>query len=116
MVHKRVMGELAISRAIGDSDFKEKDFKLVLADPEVVEETVRADDEFLVLACDGMCCSPRQFQNFMHSVARDVRWMKNQQEREDGGSDMRGSRSSPGSSFPVVLSVRVFLLSQVSTT
>jgi serine/threonine protein phosphatase PrpC len=54
VIHKRVMGELAISRAIGDADFKEKDFKLVLSEPEVKEVTFGPTDDFVVLACDGL--------------------------------------------------------------
>ncbi len=54
VIHKRVMGELAISRAIGDKDFKAADFKLVIADPEIVTDTVSEGDEFIVLACDGL--------------------------------------------------------------
>jgi serine/threonine protein phosphatase PrpC len=54
VVHKRVMGELAISRAIGDLDFKEKGFLFVLADPEIVERQLTHEDVALVVACDGL--------------------------------------------------------------
>jgi protein phosphatase 2C len=54
VIHKRVMGELAISRAIGDRDFKESDVKLVVADPELYDTDLTDNDEFLVLACDGL--------------------------------------------------------------
>jgi len=55
VIHRRVMGELAISRAIGDKDFKAQDFKLVIADPEIKTDTIQTgDDAFIVIACDGL--------------------------------------------------------------
>jgi protein phosphatase 2C family protein 2/3 len=54
VVHKRVMGELAISRAIGDLDFKEKGFLFVLADPEIESITLTAQHSYIILACDGL--------------------------------------------------------------
>jgi serine/threonine protein phosphatase PrpC len=54
VVHKRVMGELAVSRAIGDMEFKEKGFVFVVANPEIDVRQINADDEFLLLACDGL--------------------------------------------------------------
>ena len=59
VVHKRVMGELAISRAIGDMDFKrpssnEPGFNFVVADPEIGERQLKDDEDVLVLACDGL--------------------------------------------------------------
>ena len=54
VVHKRVMGELAISRAIGDVDFKQTGFLFVLADPEVAVRELREEEDILVLACDGL--------------------------------------------------------------
>ena len=59
VVHKRVMGELAISRAIGDMDFKrpssnEPGFNFVVADPEVGERQVKDEEDVLLVACDGL--------------------------------------------------------------
>lgn len=54
VVHKRVMGELAISRAIGDVDFKETGFLFVLADPELCTQQLSSSDQFVVLCCDGL--------------------------------------------------------------
>lgn len=54
VVHKRVMGELAISRAIGDLDFKETGFLFVLADPELCTQQLTTNDRFVLLACDGV--------------------------------------------------------------
>ncbi|XP_024540912.1 probable protein phosphatase 2C 45 isoform X1 [Selaginella moellendorffii] len=46
----RVGGVLAVSRAFGDSSLK----KFVLADPEIQEERITEDVEFLLLASDGL--------------------------------------------------------------
>lgn len=55
---KRVDGELAVSRSLGDFQFKQEDISpeqyKVTANPEVRIETRRSDDEFIVLACDGI--------------------------------------------------------------
>ena len=54
----RVNGNLALSRAIGDFDFKKgaslsPQQQIVTAFPDVIEHTITGDDEFLVIACDG---------------------------------------------------------------
>lgn len=51
-------GNLALSRAIGDFEFKKSadlapEQQIVTAFPDVVMHDVSADDEFLVIACDG---------------------------------------------------------------
>ncbi len=46
----RVQGVLAISRAIGDHELA----PYVIPDPEVCCETITNDDEFVILACDGV--------------------------------------------------------------
>ncbi|CAG8451464.1 6714_t:CDS:2 [Ambispora leptoticha] len=55
----RVNGNLALSRAIGDFEFKQNenlppDEQIVTAMPEIKEETMTTETEFLVLACDGI--------------------------------------------------------------
>ncbi|CAH1776587.1 unnamed protein product [Owenia fusiformis] len=55
----RVNGNLALSRALGDFVFKKNDKKkaeeqIVTANPDIVENEITADHEFLVLACDGI--------------------------------------------------------------
>lgn len=55
----RVNGNLALSRAIGDFEFKKSadlspEQQIVTAFPDVVTHEVSNDDEFLVIACDGM--------------------------------------------------------------
>ncbi|XP_024878511.1 probable protein phosphatase 2C T23F11.1 [Temnothorax curvispinosus] len=57
--YKRVNGNLALSRALGDFIFKRNDHKsaqeqIVTAFPEVQQFTVDEDWEFIVLACDGI--------------------------------------------------------------
>ena len=57
----RVNGNLALSRAIGDFEFKKSadlspEQQIVTAFPDVVTHEVSNDDEFLVIACDGMFC------------------------------------------------------------
>ncbi|XP_029923593.1 protein phosphatase, Mg2+/Mn2+ dependent, 1Na (putative) [Myripristis murdjan] len=55
----RINGSLAVSRALGDFDFKEVDWRpqteqLVSPEPEVFELERTPEDEFLILACDGV--------------------------------------------------------------
>lgn len=56
----RVNGNLALSRAIGDFEFKKSaelppEQQIVTAFPDVEEHELTDEDEFLVLACDGEC-------------------------------------------------------------
>ncbi|KAF9096189.1 Protein phosphatase 2C 2 [Mortierella sp. AM989] len=55
----RVNGMLALSRALGDFEYKQNQMldpeeQIVIANPDVVEHKLTADDEFMVLACDGI--------------------------------------------------------------
>jgi len=54
----RVNGNLALSRAIGDFEFKKSaelapEQQIVTAYPDVMVHDLTDDDEFLVIACDG---------------------------------------------------------------
>jgi protein phosphatase 2C family protein 2/3 len=54
----RVNGNLALSRAIGDFEFKKSaelapEQQIVTAYPDVTVHDISDDDEFLVVACDG---------------------------------------------------------------
>jgi protein phosphatase 2C family protein 2/3 len=54
-----VNGNLALSRAIGDFEFKKSadlapEQQIVTAFPDVVSHDIADDDEFLVIACDGI--------------------------------------------------------------
>ena len=56
----RVNGNLALSRAIGDFEFKKSaelspEQQIVTAFPDVIAHSISNDDEFLVIACDGVC-------------------------------------------------------------
>jgi protein phosphatase 1L len=46
----RVCGILAVSRAFGDKPLK----KFVIAKPYIQEETIERDDEFIIMASDGV--------------------------------------------------------------
>jgi len=54
----RVDGLIAVSRAIGDGDFKDGDgapeTQAITCVPDVLEREVKAADQFVVLACDGL--------------------------------------------------------------
>lgn len=55
----RVNGNLALSRALGDFEFKGNvglppESQIVTADPEVIQKQLKEDHEFMVLACDGI--------------------------------------------------------------
>ncbi|ODV89609.1 hypothetical protein CANCADRAFT_16654, partial [Tortispora caseinolytica NRRL Y-17796] len=73
----RVNGNLALSRALGDFSFKRSanlppEEQIVSAVPEIIEHTITADDEFVVLACDGIwdCMTNQQVVEFVRrSVA-----------------------------------------------
>ncbi len=56
----RVNGNLALSRAIGDFEFKKSadlspEQQIVTAFPDVITHEISDEDEFLVIACDGRC-------------------------------------------------------------
>lgn len=53
-------GNLALSRAIGDFEFKQNyalppEEQVVTVNPEIIVHDVTPEDEFLVIACDGEC-------------------------------------------------------------
>jgi protein phosphatase 2C family protein 2/3 len=54
----RVNGIIAISRAIGDWEYKNPQFKpednMVSAVPEIMVEPLRPDHDFMIIACDGI--------------------------------------------------------------
>ncbi|KAH7885274.1 PP2C-domain-containing protein [Phlebopus sp. FC_14] len=68
----RVNGNLALSRALGDFEFK-KNYSLIpqkqviTADPDITVHELSSEDEFLVLACDGIwdCLSSQQVVDFI---------------------------------------------------
>lgn len=69
----RVNGSLNLARAIGDMEFKQNKYlpaekQVVTADPDVTSVELCEDDEFLVIACDGIwdCMSSQQLVDFIH--------------------------------------------------
>lgn len=68
----RVNGNLALSRAIGDFDFKKNtdlpaEQQAVTANPDIIERQLTAEDEFIVLACDGIwdCMSNQEVVDYI---------------------------------------------------
>lgn len=79
----RVNGNLALSRAIGDIEFKRnthlsKEAQIVTADPEITVHDVTGEEEFLVLACDGIwdCLSSQQVVDFVRREIAKGRELK----------------------------------------
>lgn len=53
-----ISGNLSLSRAIGDFQFKTNhqltpEQQIITADPDISEHAITDEDEFLILACDG---------------------------------------------------------------
>lgn len=68
----RVNGNLALSRALGDFEFKqnyglEPEKQIVTADPDIITHKLDGEEEFLILACDGIwdCLSSQQVIDFV---------------------------------------------------
>lgn len=68
----RVNGNLALSRALGDFDFKKSvnkppEEQIVTALPDITVHELSPDDEFLVLACDGIwdCMESQEVVEFV---------------------------------------------------
>lgn len=68
----RVNGNLALSRALGDFEFKKNyalppERQIITADPDVTCHEITEEDEFLVIACDGIwdCLSSQQVVDFV---------------------------------------------------
>ena len=58
MTQRSLPGNLALSRALGDFEFKKNyslgpQAQIITADPDVSCHEIAEDDEFFVLACDG---------------------------------------------------------------
>ncbi|KAG5227820.1 protein phosphatase [Salix suchowensis] len=69
----RVNGTLNLSRAIGDAEFKQNkklpaEQQIITANPDIKTVELCDDDEFLVLACDGIwdCMSSQQLVDYVH--------------------------------------------------
>jgi hypothetical protein len=54
VTNNRIFGQLAVARAMGDRDLKEEVVGALTCEPEIMQEQLRANDEFIVVACDGL--------------------------------------------------------------
>jgi len=54
VVHNRLFGTLAVSRAFGDSEFKEDGMEYVSVEPHVSTRELNHNDELMIIACDGL--------------------------------------------------------------
>jgi protein phosphatase 2C family protein 2/3 len=68
----RVNGQLALSRALGDFKYKKNqsltpENQVITANPDVTTHDITEEDEFLVVACDGIwdCLSSQQVIDFV---------------------------------------------------
>ncbi|OSD07240.1 PP2C-domain-containing protein [Trametes coccinea BRFM310] len=66
----RVNGNLALARALGDFDYKKNaslapEAQIITSDPEVIEHDMTEEDEFIIIACDGIwdCLTSQQAVN-----------------------------------------------------
>ncbi|KAI7903106.1 phosphatase 2C-like domain-containing protein [Cokeromyces recurvatus] len=77
----RVNGNLALSRAIGDFEFKQNSNlspkeQAVTCFPDVIEHAITEEDEFFVLACDGIwdCMTNQQVVNYIRQqLSQNIR-------------------------------------------
>ena len=74
----RVQGNLALSRAIGDYEFKNNtslspEEQMVTANPEITVTEIREGDEYIVLACDGIwdCMTNEEVIDFVSKGIND---------------------------------------------
>ncbi|KAI7906560.1 phosphatase 2C-like domain-containing protein [Cokeromyces recurvatus] len=74
----RVNGNLALSRAIGDFEFKQNENlpaekQVVTCDPDITDHQITKEDEFFVLACDGIwdCMTNQEVVDFVRSSIAD---------------------------------------------
>ncbi|KAH9942872.1 PP2C-domain-containing protein [Amylocystis lapponica] len=66
----RVNGNLALARALGDFDYKKNtslspEAQIITCNPDIIEHQITEDDEFLIIACDGIwdCLTSQQVVN-----------------------------------------------------
>ncbi|KAI8639641.1 phosphatase 2C-like domain-containing protein [Parasitella parasitica] len=79
----RVNGNLALSRAIGDFEFKQNEQlppekQAVTCDPDITDREITNNDEFLVLACDGIwdCMSNQDVVDYVRSKIAEDKTLK----------------------------------------
>ena len=64
----RVMGSLAVARALGDCSLKHTPKRILIPDPEVTTFKQQTEDEFIVIATDGLwdVMSSQDVVNYVH--------------------------------------------------
>ncbi|KAF8672122.1 PP2C protein [Rhizoctonia solani] len=74
----RVNGNLALSRAIGDFEFKQNyaiqpEQQIVTSNPDITEHDITDEDEFIILACDGIwdCLTSQQVVDCVRRLAAE---------------------------------------------
>jgi len=74
----RVNGNLALSRALGDFEFKRNqklnpEEQIVTSNPDIIEHKLGEEEEFIVLACDGIwdCMSSQEVVNYVRKGIAD---------------------------------------------
>ncbi|KAK7056795.1 Protein phosphatase 2C 2 [Paramarasmius palmivorus] len=79
----RVNGNLALSRAIGDFDFKKNysltpEKQVITSNPDVTVHDITEEDEFIVLACDGIwdCLTSQQVMDFVRLQVSEGKELK----------------------------------------
>jgi len=78
IIDGRINGNLNLSRAIGDLEYKKNtDLKpgeqLISVVPDIQQRTLKAEDELLVLGCDGIweCLTNQQILEFLHEKLQE---------------------------------------------
>ncbi|ORZ06622.1 phosphatase 2C-like domain-containing protein [Absidia repens] len=79
----RVNGNLALSRALGDFEFKQRgdlspEEQAVTAEPDVTEHRITEKDDFIIVACDGIwdCMTNQEAVNFVRAGLGDKKDLK----------------------------------------
>ncbi|RUP45818.1 phosphatase 2C-domain-containing protein [Jimgerdemannia flammicorona] len=79
----RVNGNLALSRAIGDFEFKQNfnlspEHQIVTSNPDIIEHKLGEDEEFIVIACDGIwdCMTSQEVVDFVRVGIADKKSLK----------------------------------------
>ncbi|KAI0086500.1 PP2C-domain-containing protein [Irpex rosettiformis] len=70
----RVNGNLALSRAFGDFEYKKNkslpaEDQIITCNPEIIEHLITEEDEFVLIACDGIwdCLNSQQAADFVRA-------------------------------------------------
>lgn len=74
----RVQGIIAISRALGDWEYKNPKLKpednMVSSYPEVIVEQIKPDHDFFIVACDGIwdCLTSQQAVDYVYETQKKL--------------------------------------------